>query len=142
MVQSGPSPPMPGRGGEGGDARTHRAGPGMLRAGGLILTSRTLRTAYGIGSWLVTVAITLVGLAALSTSLAYILFFQIIRGSGPGNVMLVTLLVPVTAILLGYVVLDEVVTTREIIGALIIASGLLIMDGRLLSRFASVPASR
>jgi len=84
----------------------------------------------------------LVGLAALSTSLAYILFFQIIRGSGPGNVMLVTLLVPVTAILLGYVVLDEVVTTREIIGALIIASGLLIMDGRLLSRFASVPASR
>ncbi len=84
----------------------------------------------------------LLGLAALSTSLAYILFFQIIRGSGPGNVMLVTLLVPVTAILLGYFVLDEVVSPREIVGALIIASGLLIMDGRLLSRFAMRRASR
>lgn len=84
----------------------------------------------------------LVGLAALSTSLAYILFFQIIRGSGPGNVMLVTLLVPVTAIALGYVLLGEVVTPREIVGALIIASGLLIMDGRLLSRFATPQASR
>ncbi len=83
-----------------------------------------------------TTVLALVGLAALSTALAYILFFQIIRGSGPGNVMLVTLLVPVTAIALGYVVLDEVVTSREIVGALIIASGLLVMDGRLLSRFA------
>ncbi len=82
------------------------------------------------------------GLAALSTSLAYILFFQIIRGSGPGNVMLVTLLVPVTAIALGYVVLDEVVTPREIMGAMIIASGLLIMDGRLLSRLAMWQANR
>jgi drug/metabolite transporter (DMT)-like permease len=89
-----------------------------------------------------TTVLALVGLAALSTSLAYILFFQIIRGSGPGNVMLVTLLVPVTAIALGYVVLGEVVTPREIIGALIIASGLLIMDGRLLSRFATPQASR
>ncbi|MCO5129199.1 MAG: DMT family transporter [Xanthobacteraceae bacterium] len=90
-----------------------------------------------VATWLA-----LVGLAALSTALAYILFFQIIRGSGPGNVMLVTLLVPVTAIALGYAVLDEVVTFREIVGALIIASGLLIMDGRLLSRCARPRTSR
>jgi peptide/nickel transport system permease protein len=57
---------MQGRVGESGDAGTRRASSGMLRAGGLLLTSRTLRTAYGIGSWLVTVAITLVGLAALT----------------------------------------------------------------------------
>jgi len=30
------------------------------------MTSRPLRIAYGIGSWLVTVAITLIGLAALT----------------------------------------------------------------------------
>ena len=54
----------------------------------------------------------------------------------------ITLLVPVTAIALGYVLLGEVVTPREIVGALIIASGLLIMDGRLLSRFATPQASR
>lgn len=83
----------------------------------------------------------LVGLAALSTSLGFILFFQIIRGSGAGNVMLVTLLVPVTAIMLGYFALDEAVSAREVIGALVIASALLIMDGRLLSRFAIRRAS-
>ena len=56
--------------------------------------------------------------------------------------MLVTLLVPVTAIMLGYLILDEIVTSREIIGALVIASALLIMDGRLLTLFASRKASR
>ena len=43
----------------------------------------------------------MIGLAALSTALAYIVFFQILRRSGATNVMLVTLLIPVTAILLG-----------------------------------------
>jgi drug/metabolite transporter (DMT)-like permease len=44
--------------------------------------------------------------------------------------MLVTLLVPVSAILLGYFVLGERLGIREIIGALIIGSALLVMDGR------------
>jgi drug/metabolite transporter (DMT)-like permease len=57
------------------------------------------------------------GLAALSTALAYIVFFQILRRSGATNVMLVTLLIPVTAILLGYLVLGERISPREIAGA-------------------------
>jgi drug/metabolite transporter (DMT)-like permease len=73
-----------------------------------------------------------IGLAALSTALAYIVFFQILRRSGATNVMLVTLLIPVTAILLGYLVLGEEVSQREIIGALVIASALLLIDGRVL----------
>jgi drug/metabolite transporter (DMT)-like permease len=73
----------------------------------------------------------LLGLAALGTSLAYIVFFQILNRSGASNVMLVTLLIPVTAILLGFLVLDEPLTTHEILGALIIASALLVIDGRI-----------
>ena len=73
-----------------------------------------------------------IGLAALSTALAYIVFFQILRRSGATNVMLVTLLIPVTAILLGYLVLGEEVSQREIIGALVIGSALLLIDGRVL----------
>jgi drug/metabolite transporter (DMT)-like permease len=73
------------------------------------------------------------GLAALSTALAYIVFFQVLRRSGATNVMLVTLLIPVTALLLGALVLGEHVSMREIIGALVIASALLIIDGRLLN---------
>jgi drug/metabolite transporter (DMT)-like permease len=81
----------------------------------------------GATTWLA-----MIGLAALSTALAYIVFFQILRRSGPTNVMLVTLLIPVTAILLGYLVLGEEISLREIIGALVIGSALLLIDGRVL----------
>lgn len=86
--------------------------------------------APGIATWL-----SLLGLASLSTAFAYILFFQILARSGATNVMLVTLLVPVTAILLGYLVLGERLGAREVLGALMIASALLIMDGRILRVF-------
>ena len=75
------------------------------------------------------------GLAGLSTALAYVVFFQILRRSGATNVMLVTLLVPVTAILLGSFVLGERISPREIAGALVIGSALLLIDGRVLRFF-------
>lgn len=74
--------------------------------------------------------LSLIGLAALSTAFAYLLFFQILKRSGAANVMLVTLLIPVTAILLGSLVLGEALTAREITGALVIGSALLVIDGR------------
>ena len=79
----------------------------------------------GITTWLA-----VIGLASLSTALAYIVFFQILRRSGATNVMLVTLLIPVTAILLGYLVLDESLSARERAGAAVIGSALLLIDGR------------
>ncbi len=78
----------------------------------------------GATTWLA-----MAGLAGLSTALAYIVFFQILRRSGSTNVMLVTLLIPVTAILLGYLVLGESISGREIVGALVIGSALLVIDG-------------
>ncbi len=81
----------------------------------------------GLATWA-----SLVGLAALATSLAYIVFFTILARSGATNVMLVTLLIPVTAILLGVLVLGEPLTLREVAGALVIASALLVIDGRVL----------
>jgi drug/metabolite transporter (DMT)-like permease len=74
-----------------------------------------------------------VGFALLSTALAYIVFFRINATAGPTNVMLVTLLIPVTATLLGVLILGETVTAHQIVGALVIASGLLVIDGRLLA---------
>lgn len=79
----------------------------------------------GLATWLA-----VLGLAAFSTALAYIVFFQIIRRSGATNVMLVTLLIPVTAILLGWLVLGEPMSMREIAGAIVIGSALLVIDGR------------
>ena len=74
----------------------------------------------------------LIGLALLATSLAYIVFFTILSRAGATNVMLVTLLIPVTAILLGVAVLGEPLTMHEIAGALVIAASLLVIDGRVL----------
>jgi len=82
----------------------------------------------GLTTWLA-----VLGLAGLSTALAYIVFFQIIRRSGATNVMLVTLLIPVTAILLGWLVLGEPISAREIAGAIVIGSALLVIDGRALN---------
>jgi drug/metabolite transporter (DMT)-like permease len=81
----------------------------------------------GVTTWLA-----VIGLAALSTALAYIVFFQILRRSGATNVMLVTLLIPVTAILLGVLVLGEQISLREIAGALVIGSALIVIDRRVL----------
>jgi drug/metabolite transporter (DMT)-like permease len=74
----------------------------------------------------------LLGTAGLSTALAYVVFFQILVRAGASNVMLVTLLIPVTAILLGHFLLGEPLQAREVLGALVIGGALLIVDGRAL----------
>ena len=74
-------------------------------------------------------------LASLSTALAYVIFFRIMAVSGPTNTMLVTLLIPVSAIAFGTLVLNEVLLPRHIIGALVIAMALLVLDGRVLKLF-------
>jgi drug/metabolite transporter (DMT)-like permease len=76
------------------------------------------------------------GLAALSTALAYIVFFRISATAGPSNVMLVTLLIPVTATGLGAFVLGEQLAPNQVAGALVIASALLVIDGRAFGRLA------
>ena len=63
------------------------------------------------------------------------MFFHILARSGATNVMLVTLLIPVTTILLGVLVLGEPLSAPEIAGALVIASALLVIDGRALRWF-------
>ena len=85
--------------------------------------------------------LSLVGLAALSTALAYIVFFRILDRSGATNVMLVTLLIPVTAILLGWLVLGEPLAPREMAGALVIGSALIVIDGRILGWLGARPAT-
>jgi drug/metabolite transporter (DMT)-like permease len=83
-----------------------------------------------------------VGLAVVSTALAYIVFFRISATAGPSNVMLVTLLIPVTATGLGVLILGEHLTIQQVAGALIIASGLIVIDGRLMAWIAARQARR
>ncbi len=77
-----------------------------------------------------TTAGALVGLGLLSTALAYIIFFHILAVGGAINSSLVTLLVPVSAILLGSVFLGERMALNHFAGMALIALGMLSIDGR------------
>lgn len=78
--------------------------------------------------------VALLGLALLSTALAYILFFRILERAGPTNVALVTILIPPSAILLAALVLGEQLASRHFAGMVLIGMGLLAIDGRLWRR--------
>jgi drug/metabolite transporter (DMT)-like permease len=83
------------------------------------------------------------GVGLLSTALAYVLYFRILAAAGATNLLLVTFLIPVSAVLLGALVLGEGLLLREILGMALIGVGLLCIDGRaprlLLGRRASPP---
>jgi len=80
----------------------------------------------------VSVWMSIVGIAVLSTALAYVLYFRILNSAGAVNLMLVTFLMPVSALMLGTFFLHEPVRVLEIVGIGIIAIALVIIDGRLL----------
>lgn len=78
----------------------------------------------------------LLGLGLLSTALAYIIFFHILAVGGAINSSLVTLLIPVSAIILGSVFLGEVLALNHFAGMALIFLGLLSIDGRLFRLFS------
>ena len=71
------------------------------------------------------------GIATLSTALAYVLYFRILATAGATNLLLVTFLIPVSAILLGTLVLGERLDLRHYLGMTLIGCGLAAIDGRL-----------
>ena len=64
--------------------------------------------------------------------MAYLLYFRILAAAGAVNVLLVTFLIPIGALLLGVGVLGEVINILEYIGMGCIFSGLVVIDGRAL----------
>ncbi|WP_424928505.1 DMT family transporter [Amaricoccus tamworthensis] len=76
----------------------------------------------------------LLGLAVLSTALAYVLYFAILARAGAANLLLVTLLIPPFAIALGAAFLGERPGPGALAGFAVIALGFAVTDGRLLRR--------
>jgi drug/metabolite transporter (DMT)-like permease len=77
----------------------------------------------------------LVALAAISTTLAYIIYYRVLATAGAANLMLVTLLTPVGAIILGAIFLGERLSAADYTGLAVIALGLALIDGRVLRIF-------
>jgi drug/metabolite transporter (DMT)-like permease len=72
------------------------------------------------------------GLAVFSTALAYILYFKLLSSAGATNLLLVTFLIPVSAIWLGITILGEELLLIHVLGMALIGLGLLAIDGRLI----------
>lgn len=73
-------------------------------------------------------------LALLATAFAYVIYFKLLASAGASNTSLVTLIVPVSAILLGIAFLGERIEPFEMAGMALVAFGLVVIDGRLLRR--------
>jgi drug/metabolite transporter (DMT)-like permease len=84
----------------------------------------------------------LLGVAALSTALAYVLYFRLLATAGATNLLLVTFLIPVSAILLGVGVLGETLAPRHLGGMALIGAGLAAIDGRLPAALGRALAAR
>lgn len=77
----------------------------------------------------------LLGLAVLSTAVAYQLYFSVLKSAGATNILLVTFLIPVTTILLGTFFLGETLALIHYIGMGLIGLGLIAIDGRWLKHW-------
>jgi drug/metabolite transporter (DMT)-like permease len=114
---------------------------GQVTASTIILVPITLYidgtnnlSVTGPGTWAA-----IIGLAVPSTALAYVLYFKILEAAGATNLLLVTLLIPVSAILLGWLFLNEILEPVHFAGMALIAVGLAAIDGRIFRRY--VPAT-
>jgi drug/metabolite transporter (DMT)-like permease len=72
----------------------------------------------------------LFGLGLLSTSVAYVIYFRLLSTAGATNLLLVTFLIPVSALFLGMTLLSERLDFRHFIGMMFIGLGLAAIDGR------------
>ena len=72
------------------------------------------------------------GSAVFSTALGYVLYFRILATAGATNLLLVTFLIPVSAIVMGSYGLGEHLEARHFAGLAFIGAGLAAIDGRLL----------
>jgi drug/metabolite transporter (DMT)-like permease len=113
--------------------------PPMVTSTGMLICSAIMMAPLAIfsgslgASVLSTQAIAAVlGIAAISTAMAYLLYFRILAAAGATNVLLVTFLIPVSALLLGIGVLGEVIHVLEYAGMGGIFLGLIVIDGRVL----------
>jgi drug/metabolite transporter (DMT)-like permease len=72
----------------------------------------------------------LLGASLFSTSLGYLIYFRILSRAGATNILLVTFLIPISAILLGTAVLHETLQAAHLGGLTGIFLGLALIDGR------------
>jgi drug/metabolite transporter (DMT)-like permease len=108
------------------------AAAGMLTASTVLLlpVAFTVETPLAYSpDWTVLAAVA--GLALLSTAVAYLIYFRLLATVGATNLLLVTFLIPLSAIFLGAAFLHEKLAWNAFAGMALIFAGLASVDGRL-----------
>ena len=105
---------------------------GQLIASALILSVLVLATQptapladLSRATWAAVLALAVVG-----TGVAYVLYFRLLASAGATNLLLVTLLIPITAVALGAALLGERLAFGQMMGMMLILIGLAVIDGR------------
>jgi drug/metabolite transporter (DMT)-like permease len=73
------------------------------------------------------------GMGLFASALASLCYFSLLQRAGASNALLATILLPLTPIALGALFLGEVLSAREIAGAIVIGAALVMIDGRALA---------
>lgn len=74
--------------------------------------------------------LSIMGMGIFSSALASLCHLTVLKRAGATNAVLVTIILPITPMLLGWLFIGEKISLREAIGALVIASALVYIDGR------------
>ena len=111
------------------------AATGMLTGSSIIIIPMALFI-DGLPSFALNITTTasIIFLAVPATALAYLLYYRALRLAGSANLSLVTLLVPPVAVFLGAAILGERLSPSAFLGFGLIALGMVIIDGRLVTR--------
>lgn len=106
------------------------AAAGQLTAAAILLTPFALATSLADGvelSWRRAGAIVLLGV--VGTGLAYLLNYRVVADLGATRASLVTYVVPVVAVTVGVVVLDEPFEIGLVVGGALIVAGIALVNG-------------
>lgn len=111
---------------------------GQVAASALILAPVTvvIDRPWGLPTPSASVLGAVAGLALLSTAVAYVIYFRLLARVGATNLLLVTFLIPVSAVALGVLFLGEQPGWDQAAGAGLIAAGLAMIDARVTTRFS------
>ena len=118
------------------------AAAGMLTASSSVMIPAALwfegppRLDYHPTTWMALLYLGFVG-----SALAFLCYYRALRLAGAGNVSLVTLMIAPVSVVLGALIFDESLSLSDYGGFLLLAAGLLVIDGRLFRRFAKAQES-
>ena len=91
--------------------------------------------------WTVPGDVSLLGLAIVSTSFAYLLYFRILQKHGPTETLTVTFLIPIFGVVWGHLLLGEPIGIGTVVGLAVVLVGIALVTGdRPRRRTRSTPA--